>query len=512
MKKVIGFLVLALVLGMTVSSTKIPTAHAASQIDINIAIEKGLAYLNGTQALGGYWAWPYLSSTAMAVLAYENAPNNHYAWNLSDPYHTTVQKGLDWLFSAAVVQPIGVQPAGDPDTNGNGIGIYFSEGSGQVIYETPMVLMAIVASQSPNAVATTGPANVIGRTFHDIAVDIVDFLAWAQNEAEPWRGGWRYGPNYGSSDNSVSQWPVLGMEAAELWGIDAPAWVKSELLGHWATYDQNLDGNPDTNYYYGAFGYSNPYEINSIAETAAGIVELTYCGVSKADPRITAALGYIYRDWYVNSGWRCNLGNLYAMYAVMKACRLTTPTPVKLIANYTGSSTIEWYNGTGQYADQLISNQGGSGYWNQWYAPESVPTDLSTAWGVLILEFVPVKVRYTLTVDVVNSITNSPVVGADVQAEGPNTYLDVADGAGEVIFSDIQAGTYNVTVTKVGYIPSSQIVDVTANTTITVRLRPAFVIPEVPFGAIMASASMIAALLAFFTIPRLNRRRKNANI
>jgi len=509
MKKVIGFLVLALVFfGFTFSPIRMPTAYAASQVDINIAIEKGLTYLNNTQDAAGHWGWYAVATTATAVLAYENAPNNHFGWNLSDPYHTTVQKGLDWLFGVAAIQSIAVQPAGDPDSNGNGIGIYFPS-DGNPIYETPMVLLAIVASQTPAAVTTTGPANVIGRTYYDIAVDIVDYLAWAQNENGAGRGGWRYWPNYGDSDNSLSQWPVLGLMAAELWGINAPAFVKSELLDYWTVADQNLDGNYETNYYYGSFGYSNKYEINDVAETSAGILELAYCGVPKTDSRIIAAQGYIVRDWLTTSGWRVNLGNFYAMYAVMKACRLATPTPIKYIANYTGAPTMEWYNGTGEYADLLVTNQGGDGHWDQWVAPEGIVTNLSTAWAVLILEFVPVKVQYKLTAHVVDSMSNNPIAGANVQAEGPNTYSDVTDGTGKVIFDNIQAGTYNVTVTGAGYYPDSQMVDVTSSTEITIRLRPTFVIPEVPIGTIMALASMIMALLAFAAAPRLSRRRKH---
>jgi hypothetical protein len=515
MKKVIGFLVLALVFfGMALPLARMPVASAASQVDINIAIEKGLAYLNSTQGSAGDWGWYTVATTAMSVLAYENAPNNHFGWNLSDPYHTTVQKGLDYLFGAASVQSIGVQSAGNPDTNGNGIGICFPS-PGYPIYQTPMALMAIVASQTPAAVATTGPANVIGRTYYDIAVDIVDYLAWAQNDAGTGRGGWSYGPNAGESDNSNTQWPVLGLMAAELWGIDAPTWVKSELLDYWLTYTQNFIGTYDTNYYYGAFGYGSnawgPTGIESIAETAAGIIDLTYCGVPKTDYRIIAAQGYIVRDWLTvggNTGWRVNIGNFYAMYAVMKACRLTTPTPIKFIANYTGSPTIEWYNGTDQYADTLVSHQGADGHWDQWVNPEGIVTNLATAWGVLILEFVPVKVQYSLEVDVVQSGTSNPVHGANVVAEGPNTYSDVTDG-GKVVFNDIQAGTYQVTVTCAGYIPASQTVNVNKNTTITVELELIFVIPEVPLGTIMASVSMIAALIAYAVLPRKKRLEHN---
>jgi hypothetical protein len=469
--RIIDLVAVFMLAGIILTNVRIPVGTAASQTDINNAIEKGLAYLNSTQASDGHWGdgWNPVASTAMAVLSFENAPNNHFGWNLTDPYHTTVQKGLDWLFAGANVQPIGVQPAGDPDSNGNGIGIYFSDG--QPVYETPMALMAIVGTQAPTNVTTTGPANVVGRTYHDITVDIVDYLAWAQNEGPTGRGGWRYSPNYGDSDNSVSQWPVLGLMTAELWGITASAFVKSELLNYWATTDQNLDGTYDTNYYYGSFGYNTKDTFNSIAETGAGIMQLTYCGVPKTDPRIIAAQGYIVRDWLTNSGWRVNIGNFYAMYAVMKACRLATPTPIEFIANYTGAPTIEWYNGTGQYADQLVTNQGSDGHWDQWVAPEGVTTDLSTAWGVLILEFVPVRVEYTLTVHVVDVNTNSSVSGANVIAVGPQNRSGTTDG-GTVVFNKTQAGNYVVSASKLGYTSASVNASLTKDTEITIRLTP----------------------------------------
>jgi hypothetical protein len=449
---------------------RMPVGNSASQTDINNAIEKGLAYLNSTQLSDGGWGWVRVACTAMAVLSYENAPNNHFGWNLTDPYHTTVQKGLDWLFSQASVVPIGVQAAGNCDTNGNGFGIgWYTDG--QPIYETPMVLMALVASQAPTNVTTTGPANVIGRSYHDIAVDIVDFLAWAQCDApSAYRGGWRYQPNEGDADNSLSQWPVLGLMAAELWGINASAFVKSELQ-YWTTYSQNLVGNYNTNYFYGSFDYMPGVNFNSIAETAAGILELTYCGYDKTYSNITAAEGYIVRDWLTNSGWRVNIGNFYAMYAVMKACRLATPAPIEFIANYTGSPTIEWYNGTSQYADQLVTSQGIDGHWDQWVAPEGVATDLSTAWGVLILEFVPVRVEYTLTVHVVDANTNSPISGANVLAVGPQNRSGTTDG-GTVIFNGTQAGNYVLYASKPGYTSASVNVSLTKDTETTIRLTP----------------------------------------
>ena len=134
-------------MGMILSSTLIPAASAASQADINTAIDNGLAYLASVQAADGHWSGSYyVACTAMAVLAFENA--GYHAGDGSI-YANNVANGLNYLFSTGFVQAIGVQSAGDPDTNGNGFGIYFNDPWNQVIYQTPMVLMAIWVLKHP---------------------------------------------------------------------------------------------------------------------------------------------------------------------------------------------------------------------------------------------------------------------------------------------------------------------------------------------------------------------------
>jgi len=471
------FLVIIMLVGFVGPIARIPKAEAAPQLEINDAVTKGLNYLNSTQAPDGSWGASFapVASTAMAVLAFENA--NHTADNMTDPYHTEVAKGLDYLFTQAHVEVLTNKSAGNPDVSGDGLGIYFysydvgSPHYTDSVYQTPMVLIAIVASGNQSRIATTGPVNVTGLSYYHIVQDIVSWIAWAQNDNTTgvYEGGWRYKENYGSSDNSVTQWPILGLLTAELWGISGPSWVQIESA-KWLSYSQNLGGDFNSNYYYGAFGYTDPYTFDSIAETAAGILGLTYCGVPENDSRIMAAEGYIVRDWLVTSGWQVNFGWFYAMYAVMKTCRLATPAPIDFIENYTGFPTIDWFNGTGEYADYLLANQGNDGSWVQSSAaPEDVSTDLSTSWGVLILEYVPVRVTYNLTVNVIDADTSSPISGATVIAVGPENLSGVTDG-GLVVFNEAQAGSYLVSVSKTAYTAVNQPVDLTEDQDITIEL------------------------------------------
>jgi hypothetical protein len=459
--------------------------EAASPGGVYLAIIKGITYLASIQKSDGSWPRPSgqdaIATTAMAVLAFENA--HHLPGNVSDPYHMNVTNGLNYLLSQARVQAIGPRPTGNPDTSGDGIGIYFDDfidgGASVSCYETPMVLMTLVGSGNASRAATTGPANVTGRTYHDIATDIVDWLAWAQNDNTTgiYEGGWRYHPFYGSSDMSVTQWVVLGLLTAELWNINAPSWVPKELA-KWLAVDQDLTGNPTSNYFYGCFYYEPSNQLDDVADSAAGILGLTYCGVNTTDPRIIAAEGYITRDWYTTQGtggWRNNFGDFYAMYSIMKTMELTLPVPTKYIENYSGTPTIEWFNGTNQYADWLIANQYSKGYWLGTNNPEEDTTgqNLDTAWATLILEHIPVIVKYPLVVQVVDAYTNEPISAAVVSLIGLENQTATTGADGTVFFNESLAGSCLISVSKTGYITAEKTADLTQIEYMTMQLAQA---------------------------------------
>jgi hypothetical protein len=480
-----GLIAIFILAGMILVNVRTPVCNSASQTDINNAIENGLAHLNSTQASDGSWSASLhpVASTAMAVLAFEN--NGHYGWNMSDPYNTTVQNGLDYLFVNGQNITIGLKPAGNPDVSGTGVGIAW-DFSSYPAYESPMVLMAIIASNAPTNVTSLGALGV--RSYHAIAQDIVDYLAWSQNDnttVYSGRGGWSYTPtlNFYGSDNSNTPWPILGLMAAELWGINAPAFVATELEYWIATCQSpNLGGTPLTNPNYGAFwysAYSGGYILGGVAEAAAGILEMTYTGVPTSNANITAAEGYINRMWTTNdASWNVNIGNLYTMYSVMKAMREATPAPLQFIANYDGSNGVEWYNGTSEYADALVSNQSSDGNWTNWMtwaeSGEYSPS-MNTALGVLILQgglTAPVVVKYGLTVTVLDAITSNPIVSANVTIVGPQTLSSLTTVSGQVVFGVVLAGSYVVSASKAGYTPASVNVSLTKDTDITIKLTP----------------------------------------
>lgn len=362
------------------------TIHVAPrdlEVETNAAIESGLRYLYLQQRGNGRWT-DYgcdASTTAMAVLAFELRGHLPISDPDEDIYAEYVKLGLDYLTSILRTQSVPVQSYGDPEevvdgnTDANGIGVY--PASCYTGYETGMVLMAFVASgpdtsSAPDQLAPNGVAGIVGRTYRALAVDMVDYLAWAQNEAGGgyYRGGWRYNANYSSSDNSVSQWPPIGLEAAESsWGISTPGFVKTELM-RWIGRTQYLNAG---NWYDGAFYYQTGWARDAWPSTGAGLCEMAFCGVPYTDDRIQRALGYLDRSW--NSYY--NRGFYYSMYGVAKGCRIAVDAlgdPAAI--NYIGAH--EWQV---EYNQWLVEHQNPNGSWptTGWGA------FLDDSWAVLVL-------------------------------------------------------------------------------------------------------------------------------
>jgi hypothetical protein len=290
-----------------------------------------------------------------------------------------VRAGWNALLTYAVLDPMSLQgyDDNDPDSNGNDVGIGIYEDYNHSIYEAGLAMMALASTGTPDRVARTGPVPYVrGQTYYTIVQDMADWFAWGQNDADPggdtdWaRGGWRYQPNSGDSDNSNTQFPVLGLAAAEdNWGITVPQFVKDELLV-WLAYSQNPNG---------AFGYSGPWGILNVSKTGAGIMDLVWAGLPVTDTRVISAMQYIEDHWDDSpdpEGYVGNVGDFYAMYAVKKGSQIAG------IVNY-GSHywDLEYttYLVDVQQPDGRFDEDRTLGFWFGDWQP------MSTSWALLIL-------------------------------------------------------------------------------------------------------------------------------
>jgi murein DD-endopeptidase MepM/ murein hydrolase activator NlpD len=359
-------------------------------VEVNVALDNGLWWLHKQQTRGtygdgteyGYWYSSYgyhVSFTAASTEAFELQGHLPSGDRTEDPYVETVQRGLNYLFNQFYTYSISLDatycPLGNPDVNSNGKGLAcFSGDINRQIYETGMALMTISSSRAPSRIAVTGTSDVIGRAYKDIVQDMVDFLAWGQSDPYTgvYEGGWRYYANYGYSDNSVSQWPVIGMEAAEgnfgTSGVTVPAFVRPELL-KWLAYSQGGDGG---------FGYTDPGSWENTAKTGAGCAMLSWAGVPTTDTKFQSALSFLNTHWYDTASTYTNFGDYYSMYGIMKGMRIPDPN-IQLIG------THDWY---AEYARYIVDQQ--NGYGGEYvvdysWLSSNVEQILATAWAMAVL-------------------------------------------------------------------------------------------------------------------------------
>ena len=351
-------------------------ATAATEVEKQTAIDNALAFLAGTQnadgsigSMGGY----ALASTAAAVLAFAEQGSTISGGT----YQTEVQNAMNYIFSRAVSQSISMEPAGNPDTNGNGIGVYF-ERYPRRTYEVGLVLPAIVKAGSQSSVVATG--SQVGRTYADVVQDAVDWIAWAQVDPNygNYRGGWRYNGDDTSADNSVSQWPVIGMLYAQDWGINAPGFVGTELE-LWANYIQNANGGS---------GYTSPFSGVDPGKTGGLLVEHSYMGTALGDARVQNALSYLNTNWNTY-GADGNFADAYMMWSIYKGLELyigiddestITPRPQGTAVIDNPDHGWNWWE---DYCEWLVANQLTSGAWST--VGPYADIYLGTAWYVNIL-------------------------------------------------------------------------------------------------------------------------------
>ena len=385
-------------------------------VEINIAIDEGLWYLHKRQvrntiSTDGRWvANNVAADTASALQAFQI--NSHFETNPTsdDPYADTVARGLKYLFSVLRSTTITLQPAGDPDANGNGLGIESATGS--PIYVGGQVMDAIVTTKTPNAVTTTGPngaalpANIGGRTYGDIVQDMVDQYSYGQYDPGAAAGGWRYSWN-SFPDNSACQWWAIGSLAArDLFGATVPNFVINENRDKWLLYSQ-APAPPAA-----AFGYGYTGRGAGPATSPSGLVQLIMDGVPKTDAARWVGVEQNMADNW--NGWYRDTSNYYALFALAKAMRLALPTPTVIMG--TGPNAIDWFKAdcadpdacstaTDKWgvARSIIRDQAWTGQFvGSWWTSG----DLHHAWGVIIL-------TGTLRLEPVAIAAANPNPGAD---------------------------------------------------------------------------------------------------
>jgi len=398
----------------TVAANEPPT-----QEEVKAAIEKGVAWLADQQNDDGYWGdWEPCAVTALAVKKLE-----HHAvdpkWGLgldspfddASPYKDNVERGLNWLLeNCASTIDIWDQPAGDPDTNNNGIGVCFVGLTGLRTYTTAAALMALCEAVDMDRVVESGP--LAGWTYAEVTEDTMNYLAFGQNDAGWERGGWAYSANdVGWSDQSNSGYAAVALgfyEAASPYGCGGtvPQFVKDELEV-WINYIQCPDGGS---------GYDWPFGSN-ILRTGNLLQELAFIGATEADARVQSALGYMCNHWYDanwDPGW---MGPPVASYqATFTAMKGFTSLGIHELP-----CGIDWQE---DFETVLLEQQLDDGSWPRTLWDYGETPILSTIWALLTLQ--KVAPPFQVPVDIKPQSCPNPL---NVKAKGvlPVAILGTAD-------------------------------------------------------------------------------------
>lgn len=374
-------------------------------VTLRQVIEHGVAWLVSRQNPDGSWGhWCPVAETGLAVLKLaEHAVDAKYGYGLPSPfdpaypYREHVEKGLNYLFANAHIIDIYVQPAGDPDTNANGIGVYFVSWewwwdgySGYRTYETSIAMMAIAGSRAPDRIVNVPGSPVDGRTYKDVLQDAVDYLAFSQADPDTGtsRGGWGYTQCdrgtwlnwWDRSDQSNTGWAAFGLGFAESpayrFMCTIPAFVKTEL-SVWIDWIQNdVDGDA----YDGGAGYTDPYSWVNILKTGHLLYQMAFVGDTAETPRVKAAVDYLVRWWDHPSqdpgwkGWPGGVASYHAMFNVMKGLFSL------------GIHEIDGIDWQSEFEHVLKAQQLADGSWPNTLWDWTGERILSTTWALLTLQ------------------------------------------------------------------------------------------------------------------------------
>jgi hypothetical protein len=370
-----------LLICLIISGFFITYSQAATEEEIEASIQSGIDWLVSVQNSNGSWGgYEQVAHTGLALIKLEDRAFElgfESPFDPAYPYSTNVIAGLNYLFRNTYIITISVQPGGDPDTNGNGFGVYISDSYHQT-YATGIALMAIAGTRDPlRIVNEPGAVDVNGWSYAGVVQEAVDYLSFGQNDVTWPRGGWGYTHNQDWSDNSNSGYAVLGLDFAEspAFGFEKPVpqFVKDEL-NIWIDYIQNdVDGDPQD----GGSGYTDPYNWVNILKTGNIIYQMAYYGDDQAVQRVIDAVNYIERHWNDNNqdpGFR-NPTHYQAMYTMMKGFERMGIDIISV-----GGIDIDWFD---EVSTIIVNSQNPDGSWPYDYWGNEI---LSTGWALLTLE------------------------------------------------------------------------------------------------------------------------------
>jgi len=351
-------------------------ARAATEAQIETAIQKGLTWLDAQQQSDGHFqssptSGRHAAATCLALVKFE-----HRGWEKFPPpgqgpfdpgyqYRQTVLDGLNYAFGQMTVA-------------GN-----FVHVQGQV-YETGICMMAVAASRSPTRTVPALGSQVDGWTYKAVLQAMMAWMEDAQNApTDPgppaaccW-GGWGYSVNdCGSCDNSNSGYATMGIGFAISPAHGFGLTVSPSVLTNLNTFVNNVQNPTDGCAYYRPCG---PYAWPNILKQGNLLYEMALLGRPVGNATVVDAKVCMENNWNQppDVGWQGGPGQGYyqAMFTMMKGLE---GYGIETL----GAGIADWFDEVSTY---IVGEQNTAGYWTGvgFGASDLV---LETSWALLTLE------------------------------------------------------------------------------------------------------------------------------
>lgn len=376
MKLALAFLATALVSAPLFAAETLPrkTENVSLRNEVQLAIDKGLAFLKSQQKPEGWWSneeQPAL--TALPIMAFQRDPSGKYRSEQPE----FLQKGLNFVRGFA-------KPDG---------GIY---AKGLSNYNTSICMTALLGTGKPEdePIITKARAFIVGQQAKGMADESLD-------------GGIGYGPTgvspkrqHPDLDNTL-----ISLEALQAYRAARPnveIQKKDDLNWEAAiAFLSRTQNNPASNpkgstdpkdkggfIYYPGFSNADPPEgpkaLRSYGSmTYAGLLSFIYADLKKDDPRVSAALDWATKNFTLdeNPGMG-RAGHYYYLHLLTKGLAAAGVNELELA----DGRKIDWQPAV---AKKLLDLQQGDGSWvndtGRWMEKDPV---LVTSYCVLALEII----------------------------------------------------------------------------------------------------------------------------
>ena len=245
-------------------NTKAPASVTLSQAenpfrsdDVDVAIERGLQFLLKQQRPDGAIV-DRQHETTMSALSIMALASSGVTPASSGPRGMACRRALDFVLK-------------DDRQDKNG---YFGARDGSRMYGHGIITLMLTEMLG------MGADEAQDKLIEEKCQKAIDLILSAQKfrkQARSHQGGWRYTPDAGDSDLSVSVWQLMALRSAKNDGLAVPSEAIQEALGYLERSFSPAQRNANT-ISEGGFSYLPEQHSPSFAMTAAGLLAMQVCG------------------------------------------------------------------------------------------------------------------------------------------------------------------------------------------------------------------------------------------